>query len=203
MTASLESAALIVVDVQNDFCPGGSLEVPDGDRVVAVLNGYAARFAAAQRPVFASRDWHPEHTRHFQEHGGLWPPHCVQGSKGAEFHPNLRLPQGSIVVSKGQRFDDDGFSAFPSTLEDGRSLAEALRAASVRRLYIGGLATDWCVKATVLDAMAAGFEVTLLLDASCGVNLQPHDAEQAIEEMVRAGATTATLAQIAEVATTP
>ncbi|MGH2601749.1 MAG: isochorismatase family protein, partial [Dehalococcoidia bacterium] len=92
---------------------------------------------------------------------------------------------------------------FPSTLEDGRSLAEALRAASVRRLYIGGLATDWCVKATVLDAMAAGFEVTLLLDASCGVNLQPHDAEQAIEEMVRAGATTATLAQIAEVATTP
>jgi nicotinamidase/pyrazinamidase len=202
MAASLEGAALFVVDVQNDFCPGGSLAVPDGDRVVAVLNGYAARFAAAHRMVFASRDWHPEHTRHFQEHGGLWPPHCIQGSHGAEFHPDLRLPQGTVVVSTGQTFDEDGYSAFPSTLEDGRSLAEALRAAGVRRLYIGGLATDWCVKATVLDAIAAGFEATLLLDASRGVNLQPHDAEQAIEEMVRAGAATATLTQIPEAATT-
>ena len=193
MTEALNDAALIVVDVQNDFCAGGSLEVPDGDRVVPVLNAYAARFAAAGRPVFASRDWHPERTRHFQAYGGTWPPHCIQGTRGAEFHPDLSLPPGTEVVSTGQDPDEDGYSAVPSTLEDGRPLAEALRAARVRRLYIGGLATDYCVKATVLDAIAAGFEATLLLDASRGVNLQPHDAEAAIEEMVRAGARTATL----------
>jgi nicotinamidase/pyrazinamidase len=193
MTEALHDAALIVVDVQNDFCAGGSLEVPDGDRVVPVLNAYAARFAAAGRPVFASRDWHPERTRHFQAYGGTWPPHCIQGTRGAEFHPELRLPPGTEVVSTGQDPNEDGYSAFPSTLEDGRALAQALRDAGVRRLYIGGLATDYCVKATVLDALAAGFAATLLLDASRGVNLQPHDAEAAIEEMVRAGAATATL----------
>jgi nicotinamidase/pyrazinamidase len=193
MTETLHDAALIVVDIQNDFCAGGSLEVPDGDRVVPVLNAYAARFAAAGRPVFASRDWHPERTRHFQAYGGTWPPHCIQGTRGAEFHPELRLPPGTEIVSTGQGPDEDGYSAFPSTLADGRALAQALRDAGVRRLYIGGLATDYCVKATVLDALAAGFVATLLLDASRGVNLQPHDAEAAIEEMVRAGADTATL----------
>jgi nicotinamidase/pyrazinamidase len=193
MTDILHDAALIVVDIQNDFCAGGSLEVPDGDRVVPVLNEYAARFADAGRLVFASRDWHPEKTRHFQAYGGTWPPHCIQGTRGAEFHPDLRLPPGTEVVSTGQDPNDDGYSAFPSTLEDGRPLAQALREAGVRRLYIGGLATDYCVKATVLDAIAAGFEVTLLLDASRGVNLQPHDAEAAIEEMVGVGARAATL----------
>ena len=196
MTDTLHDAALIVVDIQNDFCAGGSLEVPDGDRVVPVLNEYAARFAAAGRPVFASRDWHPERTRHFQAYGGVWPPHCIQGTRGAEFHPDLRLPPGTEVVSTGQDPDEDGYSAFPSTLEDGRALAQALREAGVRRLYIGGLATDYCVKATVLDALAAGFEATVLLDASRGVNLQPHDAEAAIEEMVGAGAATATLRRL-------
>lgn len=197
MIASLQDAALIVVDVQNDFCAGGSLEVSDGDRVVPVLNEYAARFVAEGRPVFATRDWHPARTRHFRADGGIWPPHCVQGSRGAEFHPDLRLPAGTVVVSSGETFDDDGYSAFPSRLADGRGLAEALRGLGVRRLFIGGLATDWCVRATVLDALAAGFEATLLLDASRGVNLQPHDAEQAIEEMVRAGAGVTTLTRLA------
>ena len=196
MLEHLHDAALIVVDLQNDFCAGGSLEVPDGDRVVPVLNQYAARFAAAGRPVFASRDWHPPVTRHFQGHGGVWPPHCVQGTRGAEFHPDLRLPPGAQVVSTGQDPNEDGYSAFPSTLEDGRGLAQALRDAGVRHVYAGGLATDYCVKATILDAIAAGFQATLLLDASRGVNLQPHNAEAAIEEMVRAGARTATLAQL-------
>lgn len=196
MTVDLSDAALIIVDVQNDFCAGGSLEVPDGDRVVPILNAYAERFAAAGRPVFATRDWHPARTKHFQEFGGLWPPHCIQGTRGAEFHPDLRLPPGTVVVSSGTEFDDEGYSAFPSKLPDGTGLADALRAAGVRRVYVGGLATDWCVKATVLDAIAAGFDATLLLDASRGVNLRPHDAEAAIEEMVNAGAETATLARV-------
>ena len=196
MADILRYAALIVVDIQNDFCAGGSLEVPDGDRVVPLLNEYAARFAAAGRPVYASRDWHPEKTKHFQEHGGVWPPHCIQGTPGAEFHPALRLPPGTIVVSTGMDPEDEGYSAFPSILDDGRDLATALRDAGVQKLYIGGLATDYCVKLTVLDAIGAGFEATLLLDASRGVNLQPHDAEQAIEEMVGAGALTATLAHL-------
>jgi nicotinamidase/pyrazinamidase len=196
MNTSLHDAALIVVDIQNDFCTGGSLEVPDGDRVVSVLNAYAERFAAAGRPIFATRDWHPPRTKHFQEHGGLWPPHCVQGTRGAEFHPDLRLPPAAVVVSTGMEPDDDGYSAFPSSLPDGTMLADALRAAGVRRLFVGGLATDWCVRATVLDAIAAGFAVTLLLDASRGVNLDPHHAEAAIEAMVGAGAHTATLTRL-------
>ena len=196
MVGELRNAALIVVDIQNDFCEGGSLAVSDGDRVVPVLNEYAERFAAAGRPVFASRDWHPARTKHFQEYGGVWPPHCIPGTKGAEFHPDLRLPDRTVVVSTGMDPEEDGYSAFPSTLEDGRDLATALRDASVSHLYIGGLATDYCVKMTVLDALAAGFEVTLLLDASRGVNLQPHDAAQAIEQMVGAGAATATLARM-------
>ncbi len=196
MTADLSDAALIIVDVQNDFCAGGSLEVPDGDRVVPILNAYAERFVAAGRPIFATRDWHPARTKHFREFGGLWPPHCIQGTRGAEFHPDLRLPPSTAVVSSGTEFDDEGYSAFPSKLPDGTGLADALRAAGVRRVYVGGLATDWCVKATVLDAIAAGFKATLLLDASRGVNLRPHDAEAAIEEMVNAGADTATLARL-------
>src|SRR5262249_30242740 len=131
MPIDLNGCALIVVDIQNDFCAGGSLEVPDGDAVVPVLNGYAAALAAAGRPVFATRGWHPPQTRHFQAFGGVWPPHCVQGTHGAEFHPDLRLPAGAVVVSTGMGADEDGYSAFPSTLPDGRGLAEELRALGV------------------------------------------------------------------------
>jgi nicotinamidase/pyrazinamidase len=197
MPASLDEAALIVVDVQNDFCSGGSLEVPDGDRVVAVLNG--TRPASPRRDGRSSRratgTRRGRGTSRRTAGSGRLPLH--PGQPRRRVPPDLHLPEGTTVVSSGETFDDDGYSAFPSRLADGRDLAAALRGLSVRRLYIGGLATDWCVRATVMDALAAGFEATLLLDASRGVNLQPHDAEQAIEEMVRAGADVATLGRMA------
>lgn len=189
-------AALLMIDVQNDFCPGGALPAPEGDRVVPVLNAYAERFSERGLPVFASRDWHPERTRHFRAFGGLWPPHCVAGTPGAEFHPGLRLPEGVTVLSGGTSPDEDGYSAFDAVAEDGRGLSEVLKAAGVDRLYVGGLATDYCVRASVLDAAKRGFEPVLLLDAIRGIDVKEGDAARAIDEMLRAGARTATLATI-------
>ncbi len=180
--------ALIVVDVQNDFCPGGALAVESGDTVVAPLNAYARRFRERGDLVVASRDWHPSVTRHFRAYGGVWPVHCVQGTPGAELHPDLKLPEGTIVVSKGENPNEDAYSAFQAHTSAGTPLAEVLRQEGVDHVYVGGLATDYCVKSTVLDALREGFRTTLLLDASRGVNLRPHDAEAAIEDMVRAGA---------------
>ncbi len=191
--------ALIVVDVQNDFCPGGALAVPDGDSVVPVLNEYIRAFVDRGAPVFASRDWHPRVSRHFRDYGGVWPIHCVQGTSGAEFHPDLHLPSNTphvLVVSKGEDPEEDAYSAFQARVEGSVPLAEALRERGVEHVYVGGLATDYCVRATVLDALAQGFRATFLADASRGVNLQPHDSERAIEEMVRAGADVATLRQV-------
>src|SRR5688500_5462051 len=116
-------SALLVIDVQRDFCPGGSLAVSEGDHVVPPLNAAAARFAASGRPVVATRDWHPARTVHFQRFGGPWPPHCVQGTPGAEFHPDLRLPAGAVVVSSGMREDEDGYSAFDAVDPTGRPVA--------------------------------------------------------------------------------
>ena len=182
-------SALLVIDVQNDFCPGGSLPVADGHRVVAELNRYIEAFQAAGRPIFASRDWHPTRTTHFIEHGGAWPAHCVQGTPGAEFHPDLRLPAETVVVSKGMGAEEDSYSAFEARDEEGRPLAQLLADRGVRRLYLGGLATDYCVKHSTLDARRAGFEVVVLSDAVRGVDVQPGDSERAIEEMRAAGAT--------------
>lgn len=180
--------ALIVVDVQNDFCPGGALAVPEGDAVVEVLNQYARRFAERGAPIFASRDWHPHESTHFRDHGGVWPVHCVQGTPGAALHPSLRLPSSVVLVSKGTGPTEDAYSAFQARSDAGLDLAALLLGAGIRRVFVGGLATDYCVKSTVLDARSRGFEATLLIDASRGVNLQPHDSEKAIEDMVRAGA---------------
>jgi|DewCreStandDraft_5_1066085.scaffolds.fasta_scaffold00111_15 nicotinamidase/pyrazinamidase len=188
--------ALIIVDVQNDFCPGGALPVPEGDKVVPVLNEYIRRMKARGAVIFASRDWHPQQTKHFKEFGGVWPPHCVQGTKGAEFHPELRLPEDAVVISKGMDPEQDAYSAFQAVTPEGTPLAEALRRLGVKHVYVGGLATDYCVKATTLDALKAGFKATLLVDASRGVNVRPHDSEEAIEEMVRAGADVATLERV-------
>jgi nicotinamidase/pyrazinamidase len=185
--------ALIVVDVQNDFCPGGSLAVPDGDVVVPVLNQYMERAIAAHVPVFASRDWHPERTRHFAAFGGPWPPHCVQGTPGADFHAGLRLPPDATVVSKGTSAEDEGYSALEARLGNGSGMLDALRQAGIIRVHVGGLATDYCVRATVLSAITAGFETFLLTDASRPVEVTPGDGERAVHEMLAAGAKAETL----------
>jgi nicotinamidase/pyrazinamidase len=179
--------ALVIVDVQNDFCPGGALGVQDGDRIVPVLNKYIEQFAQAGMPIFFTRDWHPPRTTHFSTDGGSWPPHCIQGSKGAEFHPDLQLGSYTAVLSKGMAVDEDSYSAFEAVDSRGLSLGEVLRQSGINRIYVGGLATDYCVKQTAVDGLAQGFQVVLLHDAVAGVNLQPEDSDQAVEAMVKAG----------------
>jgi nicotinamidase/pyrazinamidase len=179
--------ALLIVDVQNDFCPGGALGVQNGNSVVPVLNRYIEKFGQAGMPIFLTRDWHPPRTSHFNTAGGLWPPHCIQGSKGAEFHPDLRISNEAVVVSKGTAVDEDSYSAFAAADARDVALKDLLRQRGVERIYVGGLATDYCVKETVLEGLMQGFQVVLLHDAICGVNLQPEDSARAIEAMVKAG----------------
>lgn len=174
--------ALIVVDVQNDFCPGGSLAVPHGDEVVAPLNDLIKDFLERGAPVFKTRDWHPLKTRHFAEYGGTWPVHCVQNTAGAEFHPALIDDPRIKVISKGLG-DKDSYSGFDET-----DLAEQLKRAGVEEVVVGGLATDYCVKNTVLDALKNGFDVKAVEDAMRAVELHPGDGQRAIEEMRSAGA---------------
>ncbi len=175
--------ALIVVDVQNDFLPGGSLAVPDGDAVVPILNRYAATFAASRLPVYATRDWHPANHCSFKAQGGPWPPHCVADTNGAAFAPGLRLPAQATVISKATTVDKDAYSGFESTDLDTR-----LRAQDVKRLFVGGLATDYCVLNTVRDARKLGYDVLLLTDAIRAVNIKPDDGQRAEDEMRRLGA---------------
>src|SRR5713101_4788688 len=175
--------ALIVVDVQNDFCPGGSLAVARGDEVVAPLNKLMKEFLDRGEPVFKTRDWHPARTRHFAAYGGVWPVHCVQNTHGAEFHPDLLDDSRITIISKGIDESADGYSGF-----DGTNLAELLREQDVKEVWVGGLATDYCVKHTVLEARQEGFDVKALADAMRAVNVSPDDGAKAIEEMRAAGA---------------
>ena len=174
--------ALIVVDVQNDFCPGGALAVAQGDEVVAPLNQLIDEFLKRGEPVFKSRDWHLQKTKHFAAYGGTWPVHCVQNTKGAEFHPDLIDDMHIRVISKGLG-DEDSYSAF-----DGTDLELQLRRLGIEEVWVGGLATDYCVKNTVLDALKEGFRVKALKNAMRAVELKPGDGEQAIREMEKAGA---------------
>jgi nicotinamidase/pyrazinamidase len=175
--------ALIVVDVQNDFCPGGSLAVANGDQVVAPLNELMKEFLDRGEPVFKTRDWHPATAKHFAAFGGIWPVHCVQNTPGAEFHPDLFDDPRITIISKGIDESADGYSGF-----DGTKLAEILRDQEVKEVWVGGLATDYCVKHTVLDARRQGFEVKALADAMRAVNVNPTDGARAIAEMRAAGA---------------
>ncbi|MBI4585968.1 MAG: nicotinamidase [Planctomycetes bacterium] len=185
------STALIIVDVQRDFCPGGSLPVPEGDAVVPVLASYVEIFQSRGLPIFYTRDWHPPDHCSFKEHGGIWPAHCVAGTPGAEFHPRLPIARGAIIISKAAAPDREAYSGF-----DGTPLARELRARDSHRLLVGGLATDYCVKATALDGLREGFHVWLLVDASRGVEVHPGDSARAIEEMEAGGVRPATLADL-------
>jgi nicotinamidase/pyrazinamidase len=183
-----DKMALLIVDVQNDFCPGGALPVAQGDQVVEPLNRTAQRFTASGLPVFASRDWHPAETGHFKEYGGTWPVHCVRDTYGAAFHPELRLPKQTIVLSKGLDPQADGYSAFEGETSTGTQLADLLAEAEIDHLCIGGLATDYCVQATVMDALDRGLSVTVLADGVAGVDVQPGDSQRALDAMRQAGA---------------
>ena len=179
---SLQSGdALIIVDVQIDFCPGGALPIPDGDAVIPVLNRWLTAAVDGDVPVYASRDWHPQRHLSFVESGGRWPPHCLQDSSGARFHPDLRLPKSTAIVTKGTRFDRDQYSAFDET-----GLAVELERRHVRRVWIGGLAQDVCVRATVLDARRHGFEAVVIEDGMRPVT--PDGGQSANHEMRQAGA---------------
>jgi nicotinamidase/pyrazinamidase len=174
--------ALVVVDVQNDFCPDGSLAVPDGDKVVGPLNRLIEEFLSKGEMVVKSRDWHPAQTKHFAAYGGIWPVHCVQNTEGAEFHQDLIDDERIVVVSKGLG-DEDCYSAF-----DGTNLTEQLCESGVEELWVGGLATDYCVKNTVLDGLKKGFKVKAIKEAMRAVDIQEGDGKRAIEEMKKAGA---------------
>ena len=189
--------ALLIVDVQHDFCPGGALPAQDGDEVVPVLNRCIEQFTNSGYPVFASRDWHPEGSAHFQERGGPWPPHCIQGTAGAEFHRDLNLPDDVVVITKGDDpEEDEGYSAFEGKSENGVLLGDSLAEAGIEELFIGGLATDYCIRASALDAVKAGFRTHLLVDAIRGVDVNPGDSGLAIEEMKRDGVHITTTKQI-------
>ena len=180
--ATGKKQALIVVDVQNDFCPGGTLAVAHGDEVVPPLNKLIDEFLERGDPVFKSRDWHPPTTKHFQAYGGTWPVHCVQNTPGAEFHPQLRDDPRIQIISKGLG-DTDCYSAFDET-----DLAKRLHEANVQEVIVGGLATDYCDKNTVISALGEGFQVKAVSDAMKPVDVNPGDGEKAISELSEAGA---------------
>jgi nicotinamidase/pyrazinamidase len=177
-----KQSALVVVDLQNDFCPGGALPVENGDKVVPVLNKYIEKFRKAGAPILFTRDWHPPDHSSFKAQGGLWPPHCVQNSEGAKFRNDLLIPPEGEIVSKADK-KDEAYSFFQET-----DLAQKLKERGIKRLLVGGLATDYCVKETVLDGLKYGFEVFVLDDASKGVNVNPGDSDNALHLMVAKGA---------------
>ncbi len=183
-----QSDALLLVDVQNDFLEGGSLAVPCSNAILEVVNSYLALFTQGNLPIVATRDWHPKNHCSFVEHGGPWPAHCVAGTKGAAFSSQIDLPCASHIVSKADTSERDAYSGFEQT-----GLAEDLQKLKVQRLFVCGLATDYCVLHTVVDGLKAGFEVVVLIDAIKAVDVQPGDGEKALAQMQEQGAQLATL----------
>ena len=172
--------ALVVVDMQRDFMPGGALPVPKADTIVPKINDYVKLFFEKERPIFFTRDYHPKEHISFRSQGGAWPEHCVEGSEGAKFHPNLLIPMDNkFIISKGTSKDFDAYSGFQGTL-----LHDLLQERGIRRLFICGVATEYCVKNTLLGAIHLGYETFLLTDAIKGLGR----SKEAIEQMLRAGA---------------
>lgn len=184
--------ALLIVDLQRDFLPGGALAVPDGDAVVPVLRAYLSRFMTQRLPIFLTRDWHPPNHCSFRAQGGPWPPHCVAFTPGALPPPEFQAPAAAAIIYKGIDVDRDAYSGFQDT-----PLHRHLQALGIGRLFVGGLATDYCVLNTVKDARALGYAVCLLLDAIKAVNLQPDDGRRAEETMMELGAVPLSLERMA------
>lgn len=176
------SDALLIIDVQNDFLPGGTLAVTAGDQVIAPLNRCIAAFTARDLPIFASRDWHPPDHCSFQAQGGPWPNHCIAGTHGAEFAAMLDISAQVTVISKATASARDAYSAF-----DGTDLDRQLRRRGVARLFVGGLATDYCVVSSVMDALRLDYRVMLIKDAIRAVNVKPEDGANAMQRMRDAG----------------
>ncbi|AIF69398.1 pyrazinamidase/nicotinamidase pxnc [Palaeococcus pacificus DY20341] len=176
--------ALIVVDMQKDFMPGGALPVPNGDRIIPRVEEYIGLFKERGALIVATRDWHPENHMSFKEYGGIWPKHCIQNTKGAEFV--IKLPEDAIIISKADKPDKEAYSGF-----EGTGLANILKEREVKKVYICGVATEYCVKATALDALKHGFEVYLLKDAVKGIN--PSDEEKVLKELEENGVKIATM----------
>lgn len=174
--------ALIIVDMQNDFMPGGALPVPNALEIIPRINNYINIFKKNKSIIVATRDWHPPNHISFKSRGGPWPPHCVRGTKGAEFHPNLVLPQDIIIVSKAYNEDSEAYSGF-----EGTNLDSILRSREVKRIFVCGVATDYCVKATALDAVKLGYQVFLLIDAVKGVDIPPGSVKETIEILLNEG----------------
>ena len=192
MKTKSQPSALILVDIQNDFCPGGALAVDEGDQIVEVVNRLMPQFQL----VISTQDWHPAGHVSFKARGGPWPPHCVQGTEGAELHRALDRERISYYFRKASSPDRDAYSEFEGTDDQGRTLDEALKSHNIKRVYVVGLATDYCVKATALDAVKHGYEVYVVTDAVRAVNVAPDDGEKALEEMERAGARLVTSDQL-------
>ena len=180
--------ALVIVDVQHDFLPGGALGVAEGERIFAPIDKLAPRFAR----VYATRDWHPANHSSYEQHGGPWPVHCVANTHGAAFDPRLDIGKVDVVVDKGTDRETDGYSGFAATI-----LADDLRAHGIHRVFVCGLATDYCVKATALDAKAAGFDAVVLEDAAAAVNVSPGDEQRALQELRDAGVAVARSGDVA------
>jgi nicotinamidase/pyrazinamidase len=183
-----EGDALLVVDIQNCFLPGGSLGVAGGDEVVPPMNRAIMTFARKRLPVFISRDWHPANHCSFVAQGGPWPPHCVQNTEGAAFAANLQIPDGAVIISKATDPDVEEYSDMAGRDPEGNTFDEVLRKIGVRRIFIGGLATDYCVLYTVRNALELGYEVYVLIDGIRAVDVNLGDGEKAVKEMEERGA---------------
>jgi nicotinamidase/pyrazinamidase len=190
--------ALIVVDMQNDFMPGGALPVPNALTIIPTINRYVELFENANATIVFTRDWHPQNHISFKSRGGPWPPHCIQNTYGAELHPDLRAPKSAIIISKAFKEDEEAYSGFKGIeLESKRDLNSVLRGRGVKRVFVSGVVTEYCVKATALDAADLGYQVFLLIDAVKGINQPPGSEEQAVIEMLEKGIVLMTTSDIA------
>jgi len=183
--------ALILVDIQNDFLPGGSLAVADGNEILPVINKYIKLFQARNLPVVATRDWHPEDHCSFKKSGGIWPDHCIAGTEGAQFSNELKLPSNTLIISKATDSDSEAYSGLDHT-----ELDDELKKRGVKQVWVGGLATDYCVLNTVKDFLHLSYTVILLHDAIRAVNVHPDDGTRAEKEMIDNGAVPLTLNEI-------